>query len=1741
MENTDSPTPAATDFDPVPQARLEFEADFVTCPVLALCGFSSVRSVEIRADQVLPRATLTVALEGYPLCTVHRAVGALAAGSRVGVDATSFRLPLDLLRGATERRHVDIQATLRSHDETVLARQSHRLAIQPESHWPGRHHACETIAAFATPNAESLADVLRDASRRLEQKTGSGALDGYLSGNAERVQRIAESCYEAVAALGLTYVVMQASFEEEGQKVRTFDDVLRDRMGNCLDLSVALAAVYEAAGLHPMIAIGDGHAIVAFFTTNDMFTDPMHEGVSRLATRIDLGEARVVEATMLCGAPAPFRNALGEGESWLSTASDGCCVVDIHACRLVGIHPWPEAVVRDAAHPEGMVEAPPASYRIVQPSDLPPLPKPVLAPRAARLETWKARLLDLTLRNRLLNDSGASGIPLVPAGDSALEALLSALLSERSLSLRPVATTAGMVLESAMREELESGILRTEMDPEELFQRATKAYRDARSSLEETGARSLHVAVGTLEFTVEHRPYPVRAPLLLVPATLERVSRSEGFRVRMVPDEIVPNVALIEYLRVTQGKDPALSAEPLAEGGAAAIAEVLDHVRRAVRDVPGARVLPIAKLGNYSFKKLPLFEELRQRSDALTAHPVVAALLDRDAEPGLRRAALVDPAVAGRDARYGALSLPLPADSSQVAAVLSATAGNTFVLQGPPGTGKSQTITNLLVESMAQGLRVLFVAEKGAALEVVLERLRRTGLGPFALDLHADNATKTHFTSQVKAVLDVLDDTGSTAPLRHGESSAELDRIAQRMRRAMEALHQSPDGGMAVFQAIDRACALAEATPAARDHVALSGRLDGALGPDADALRIEETVAAVERLTATFTALPPGTSTHLAGWDPDRSVSPETAADLVRAAAAALGSLAAWRSAGARLADAFEIAAPVSVGDADALARVAEAIDTTHPASSWLAAQALHPDHARLLGECAEALRLDEAACGAIQSVESRHDRAVLDETLPEWAGDLRAAREKMFLARWLAVRAVRGRLVRHAKGTPPKDLAGLLDEIERLMAEKAAIAAAEPGNEIVARFRHAGRPVDHAAGHAAVERALSLADAARRHLPAALGVLAHRVPAAISDGTAAPILAASMETGAQWLAAVASLADAAPSPSLERETWSLEAVRELLEGLAAHGRLLPAWSAFTTARHRAVLAGVGAVADALLSGALDPGTAAAAAEAEMVVSWVRRRLRDDPALADCASERMDAMRASFRSGIERHARAVPAVVAERVRTAARARLEDLSVPGMRAAANQLNQLRAISTIRRPIRRVLSEAAPAIAAIQPVVLASPLTASTLLPPDFPAFDLVVFDEASQVPVWDAACAIARGKSCVIVGDSRQLPPTRFFERREGAGDDGGMADEARGDDGFEPLESVLDEAIASGIPQQSLLWHYRSKDERLIEFSNRRSYGAQLKTFPAACRTHPNLGVEFRHVAGTYARGTRNTNRREAEAVVDEIRRRMLDPDACPANRSIGVVTFSVAQQTLVQDLLDEALDTDPRFRERVAQSREAGEDLFVKNLENVQGDERATMLFSICYGPDPTGRVHHNFGPLNLAGGERRLNVAVSRAREKVVVITSIRATDLDPKRCTAQGVRDLRDYLAFAEHGVVPSMREDAVRPDAFDVSAVEQRLARRLEAEGFRVDVHVGRSRDYRVSLALALPSDPDTWVLGVEIDGAFQLAAPAVADREVVRPGVLRALGWRTLATSVVDVVRDEDAVVRRIVDAARAPA
>ena len=402
------------------------------------------------------------------------------------------------------------------------------------------------------------------------------------------------------------------------------------------------------------------------------------------------------------------------------------------------------------------------------------------------------------------------------------------------------------------------------------------------------------------------------------------------------------------------------------------------------------------------------------------------------------------------------------------------------------------------------------------------------------------------------------------------------------------------------------------------------------------------------------------------------------------------------------------------------------------------------------------------------------------------------------------------------------------------------------------------------------------------------------------------------------------------------------------------------------------------------------------------------------------------------------------------------------------------------------------------------------------------FDIVLFDEASQLVPEDAIGAIYRGKALVVAGDNKQLPPTSFFQKN--LIDD--LDWDETNDEDVEVFDSILDECLGIGLPVKTLRWHYRSKDEGLIAFSNHRFYDDSLITFPAAGGQNDTRGVKLLYVPeGIYDRGGKRDNPKEAEKVADLV----FDHFKQNPNKTLGVVTFSIAQMEAVEDAIEHRLIDQPEFEQFFKEDRLEG--FFVKNLENVQGDERDVIFFSVGYGYDQQKQMTLNFGPLNKPGGERRLNVAVTRAREKVVIITSIKATDIDTE-AKAIGVQTLRHYLNYAEHG--PEVL-DTIKPKENEFeSFLDEDVAAEIEKMGYKVVPQIGCS-EYRIDLGVVDPATPGTYILGIECDGTTYKASNTARDRDRLRDQVLKRLGWQIQHVWSPSWVARRDSEISRLKD------
>lgn len=558
----------------------------------------------------------------------------------------------------------------------------------------------------------------------------------------------------------------------------------------------------------------------------------------------------------------------------------------------------------------------------------------------------------------------------------------------------------------------------------------------------------------------------------------------------------------------------------------------------------------------------------------------------------------------------------------------------------------------------------------------------------------------------------------------------------------------------------------------------------------------------------------------------------------------------------------------------------------------------------------------------------------------------------------------------------------------------------------------------------------------------------------------------------------------------------TLERLHERLGELRSRVDDLQTWIDFKVLEKRFTEAGLGGFLKGLQAGPPPASQLIDVFHKAIYQAWVSSIVAEDPDLREFRTRHHEQLIEEFREvdrklvRLSRH-RVIEQCNSRRPQSVVLAGDSEIATL-MREAHKQRRHL--------PIRQLVERIPNLLLRLKPCLMMSPISVSQFLNPEHLHFDLVIFDEASQICPEDAAGSVYRGEQLIVAGDNRQLPPTAFFQQA--------MAEEYDwediSDEEVAVFDSILDECSSIGLPGRMLRWHYRSKHESLIAFSNRQFYDSKLITFPSAWAKHEHLGIKFVYVPdGVYDRGGKRDNRREAEVVTDQV----FEHFARYPDKTLGVVAFSIAQMTAIEDEVERRVRTQQEFERFFKDGRLEG--FFIKNLENVQGDERDVMIFSIGYGKDQQRRITKNFGPLNKSGGERRLNVAVTRAREKVILVSSIRATDIDLSPPLPDGVLQLYRYLDYAERGeaALELTHPQGGEPE----SDLESDVAGEIRRLGYDVVHQIGCS-GYRIDIGVVDPAEPGRFLLGVECDGATYHSAYTARDRDRLRQQVLEGVGW-----------------------------
>lgn len=1314
-----------------------------------------------------------------------------------------------------------------------------------------------------------------------------------------------------------------------------------------------------------------------------------------------------------------------------------------------------------------------------------------------KIDQWKSQCLDLTRRNHLINftETQSKSLPLVNGSAPDVADVIS---QEGRLYLRK---DTGDDTEKEEATALESSELLPSRSRKKTEKSLSSIARNQKQYLRERGVDTLYMAFGHLcWYSVDYSDEQIRSPLFLISVELQQTNVRDSGRYNYVIqpkfEQVRVNPALRQKLEADHGVtlpvDDALTIEK--------IDAAFETVHQAIQGFERWHIQDATVLGIFDFTKYSVYEDIEANREQIKEDPTVQALQGDTEALRAREGDIETPSADELDSTIDPVDVyqVLDADSSQQEAIEAAKRGKSFVLQGPPGTGKSQTIANVIAEKLADGEQVLFVSEKQAALDVVKNRLADVDLGRFCLEAHGQKATAKEVVSQLD------EEIKSTSVKPAKERERKLRKLRDRrdqINEYGEHLFYSPKNwDLTVYQAFGIVC---KHDDVPYIETGINDRLAFSEQTVQSAIDQLETLAQFQDILNQYDNGPWCHAT-LSNWSIGTAQSMERSLQNQQAAIEQLQQVAS------------EVEEQIGYRP-DSVAQTRDVLSlVTHyedrPDVQW-SRQLLDREFVRSRKQLESIVEIECERAELLRDLTNNYERSFLELNAADLNTEL--AQYGLFKILRPSYRSLRRKLLNHTKTDYNPSHEDLLDDTQKLATLQRLERNRNEYDHVIQQLGHLYKSED-----TDWETVLEIHDWVTELYEYDCDKVETVIENLVSDRTI---------DGSTLRSRISDALDAFDDAgSFFRSSMEVDLVQvggepfedatfgSLRDELAYLQEQVP-----TLQRRVQFNSQLQLVQDTLceeyvenfVNEEYDPENLVPGFKHQFYTLWLKS-VYSQTGLSSFNSEQFERYLNEFRQLDKTQQELGKIEIQHKILS----RRPSLSLDHATDAEQVIVKREAKKQQQhKPLRQLFDEAGDFITQLTPCFMMSPLSVAQYLKPDAIEFDTVIFDEASQVMPHDAISSIIRADQAIIAGDSKQLPPTSFFSTNIDPTDD------VRVD-----LDSILEEASAV-LPEKRLRWHYRSRDSELIAFSNHQYYSNSLQTFPDNDQG-TETGVIFEYVSdGVYDRGGSQRNEIEAERVVDLIESHAKNH----ADKSLGVVAFSQSQQDAIRDKLEERSRSNRVLKSFVNQS-DVLDEFFIKNLETVQGDERDRMVFSIGYGPDQNGKLSMNFGPLNTSGGERRLNVAITRARESVTVVSSIQPEDIDLTRTNSAGVEGLKKYLQYAKDGEEVLARDQQVSGTLQFDSQFEEAVYNTLTERGLDVVTQV-QSAGYSVDLAIKHPEKTGTFILGIECDGAAYHSSKTARDRDRTRQAILEDLGWTIHRIWSPDWISNTDREVQRIED------
>lgn len=1331
----------------------------------------------------------------------------------------------------------------------------------------------------------------------------------------------------------------------------------------------------------------------------------------------------------------------------------------------------------------------------------------------SKLEASRKELLDLGMRNPLLNYrlSKARGVQLTNEKSEEIFDIIVRSAKTMSFIGKPDKEgTQEKLFEELSEVEQTAAFkdskLQTNDTETALQNRLLSTYYAARTSIEEQGVNILFLAIGFLHWYESDNSEELRkAPLILIPVTLERSSAKEKFKLKYSSEEIGGNISLKAKLK----NEFFLDLPDLPEFEDLNVNKYLKSVEGSIRSQKRWTVeRDDIQLGFFSFGKFMIYNDLDNSKWPETKKPIKNNLLTQLFETGFSDSPLATDEHTHIDTETNADELfqVVDADSSQILTMLATHEGRNLVIQGPPGTGKSQTIANIIANAIGQGKKVLFVAEKMAALEVVKRRLDNIGIGDACLELHSHKANKKDLLEEIRRTMSLgrprLEQLERQVA-QLGDIRNELNEYCKSVNSKVGNSHLSTNQIIGYLLQINEKVGEIKLPDIGIENIENWPRE-----------RFDKAIGFAEKIEARLRDI--GIPNKQLFWGIGLTILLPTEQEKIQNDIHKLS-----ETLDRVLKTAKDATVDLGINNVEKIESIEGLIEIWNRIEQKPNLEGFSISNKKWLENDSEIVEMISAG-KTILEIKNKYESLLIPEA---WELDVIGLRANIskYGKKWFRffVGSYRSSIKTFGayciEGIPKKYNTKLdyLDAILDNKRQSSVLKEYETLANLLFNNHWKTNKSDWVKIDAAYQYLSSLhKKIEQKTYPASILEYHKNNPNTEIKKQYKAELGKQLE---QFLNCQKTVIDILKFDLTSRfGTNNIQTIE--LEHLF---NIYNQWKNDFAQIHKII--SWNTVIEVAKDEELSQLTTISS-------SWEYAPFHLKDALQKNWFEKLLNTAFSTYSALRKFERNSHEEVGSQFR-----KLDQLNFNYKRAqvafkhwnelpkedAGGQVNILKTEFNKKArhmPIRKLINEAGLAIQAVKPVFMMSPMSIANFIPPGILEFDIVVFDEASQVKPVDAIGAMLRGKQVIVVGDTKQLPPTSFFDTLLKD-----ISDEDEDENVTVDMQSILGMCASKGVKERMLRWHYRSKHESLINVSNHEFYENKLIVFPSP-GSQNQIGLFYHKLQNTaYDRGKTRTNPKEAEFVAQAA----IEHARKFPNLTLGIVAFSSAQRQAIENVLELKRRANPDVEGFFRGHKH--EPFFIKNLENVQGDERDVIFISIGYGKTAEGYLSMSFGPLNNEGGERRLNVLITRAKLRCDVFTNISSEDIDISRTNKFGVSALKNFLYYAEHGKL-NMNSETGREEE---SPFEEGVAYALERHGYVVKKQIG-SIGFYIDLAIVDPEYPGKYIIGIECDGASYHSSRSARDRDRLRQQILEANGWKLYRVWSTDWFRNPESELKKLI-------